>query len=948
MAQLVKILDILTMVMICISKMNRTMKKMMNILVLVAAAAMGFVACQKEVQEDYPADSTVVVNFVAPSAETKTSVNTSGDVPSFAWNENETFAVLEQTDALSAASSVTYKKEDGKANITAEFAANAGKGEYRYVTVYPACGYVSAENISAATLCLPAAQTMAEGSYDSNADLMVSEVVTTSSQPTEAQMLRFTRLAAVVKMSLKGLELEAGDQVEQVIFAAEGKALAGNVVADLAAPHEFSAGETVSSVTVATESAGDVYFTVLPATLEAGQAYTVTVLTNKKLYIKQGTIPAEKSLVFEAGMVTRFGVNMAGVAPSDKWVLVRDASTLAEGDVVAIVAKDYDKALSTKLYSNASETSTSAKRGLADITKIDNYLIGGEDLQQLTLVTGTVDGTFSFYDEARGKFLVSTSTSSTYLVNQLYCDVNTSFKITIDGTTTAATITNIEGAYKKNLLRYNSNGYFVSNQNESTVYKDVCIYRLEGTIATIPTVPANVTVPDPDESVVIAEEGATGATAISEVVFNYVGNWTITPSTNAEWLNIAYDATKNCLTYTAEANTGAKRETSVTITASMEGEESLNWSFNLIQKGAPQEISIVEFAKKAKDVDAVYKLTGIITEIPSSTSGKWKLADENGNTAQVQYLKTEGGAYVKDNVGVKVGDVMSVTAVVAGTTVGLGGNNSYPAIYKGHYTLTATASGSIGYEGGSATISVKVDKFGHVVNPPTSISVSDVKLGEAAHDDYSFTDNGDGTATAVVNLDENTGGGSREVKLNFTAGSPLVINTSVVVKQDVNPALKKGWWLVTDVADLQAGDAIIIAATGLDYAISTATYTNNRKSTAITKNGGALENVSSSVQQYALEIDSNGLYSFKGTLDSDANKYIYAASSSSNYMKVTSTLDDNGRFTISIDSNGAATIIAQGENTRNVMQYNNKVTSSPAFYCTDGGFGAVCLYKYYE
>ena len=72
------------------------MKKMMNILVLVAAAAMGFVACQKEVQEDYPADSTVVVNFVAPSAETKTSVNTSGDVPSFAWNENETFAVLEQ------------------------------------------------------------------------------------------------------------------------------------------------------------------------------------------------------------------------------------------------------------------------------------------------------------------------------------------------------------------------------------------------------------------------------------------------------------------------------------------------------------------------------------------------------------------------------------------------------------------------------------------------------------------------------------------------------------------------------------------------------------------------------------------------------------------------------------------------------------------------------------
>lgn len=910
---------------------------------------MGAVACQKELQEEVPVTGeTVQVTFVAGSADTKTSVDTSGDVPAFAWGENETFAVLEQTDALAAATSVTYAKVDGKAHITAEFAANPDKESYDYATIYPASGYVSATGLGAATLSLPAVQTMAEGSYDPDADLMVSEVVSANAQPTEAQMVRFTRMAAVVKMTLKGFELEAGDQVEQVIFTAEGKSLAGTITGDLAAPKEFEVAEGVDNVTVNTTSSTDVYFTVLPTTLEAGDTYTITVLTNKKIYIKNGAIPAEKSLVFEKGMVTRFGVNLDGVEPIDKWVLVKDASALKEGDVVAIVAKDYDKALSTKLYSNASETSTSAKRGLADITKIDNYLIGGEDLQQLTLVTGTVDGTFSFYDEARGKFLVSSTTGSTYLINQVYCDVNTSFKITIDGATTAATITNTEGAYAGNLLRYNSNGYFVSNKNTGTTYKDVCIYRLEGTVGTIPVVDANVTVPDSDEPVVIAEEGAAEPTAISEVVFNYVGNWTITPSTEAQWLNVAYDAAKNSLTYTAEANTGAKREAVVTITASLEGHESLTWTFNVSQKGAPQEISIVEFAKKGKDVNAVYKLTGIITEIPSSTSGKWKLADENGNTAQVQYFKTEAGAYVKGNVDVKVGDVISLTTVVAGTTAGLGGNSTYPSIYKGHYTLTATASGSVGYEGGSATVNVKVEKFGHVVNPPTSINLSEVKLGEAAHDDYSFTDNGDGTATAVVNLDENTGGGSREVILNFTAGSPLVITTSVVVKQDVNPALKTGWWLVTDVNELNAGDKVIIAATGLDYAISTETNTNNRKSKPITKDGGALKNVADNIQQYALEIDANGLYSFKSTLGTDADKYIYAASSSSNYMKVSTTLDDNGKFTVAIDSDGAATIIAQGANTRNHMQYNNKSTSSPAFYCTDGSFGAVCLYKLYE
>ena len=65
-------------------------------------------------------------------------------------------------------------------------------------------------------------------------------------------------------------------------------------------------------------------------------------------------------------------------------------------------------------------------------------------------------------------------------------------------------------------------------------------------------------------------------------------------------------------------------------------------------------------------------------------------------------------------------------------------------------------------------------------------------------------------------------------------------------------------------------------------------------------------------------------------------------------MKVSTILDDNGRFTVAISSDGAATVIAQGSNTRNQMQYNNKATTTPAFYCTDGSFGAVCFYKLYE
>ena len=562
----------------------------MKFMALVAAVAAGLTACQnhfEEVANDNIARS-VVVKFET-EATTRTSVDTSGEVPLFSWDSAESFVALEQTDALAEAASVNFNLADGKAYIDAEFAVNEGKDTYRYGVVYPASGYVSAENINAVTLALPAEQTMAEESYDPNADLMVSMVVDATEQPAETQSLRFTRLAAVAKLSISNLALGADEQIERVEFTAAGNALAGEIVADLDDPHSFIVSKGVSTVSVATTTYDAVYFNVLPTTLEAGATYSVAVVTNKKVYAKAGSIPEGKSLVFEAGKVSRFGVNMADVEAIDKWTLVRDASTLKEGDVVAIVAKDYDKALSTKLYSNASETSTSAKRDLADVVKIGNFIKGGEDLQSLTLMTGVAANTFSFYDEARGKFLVSTSTGSTYLVNQVYCDVNTSFAITIDDDA-VATITNTEGEYAGNLLRYNTNGYFVSNQNSSAVYKDVCVYRLEGAVGEIPTVAAVVTVPDSDEVVTIAEEGASEATAIEDVVFNYVGPWTISVSDNAEWLSLAYDAANNALTYTAEANVGAKREAVATITASLEGEESLTWSFNIVQKGAPQEI----------------------------------------------------------------------------------------------------------------------------------------------------------------------------------------------------------------------------------------------------------------------------------------------------------------------------------------------------------------------
>lgn len=941
------------------------MKKIFMFLSFVAVAAMGVTACHNEFEETNINNpevipSEVLISFVADATTTRTAVDTSSDeAPVFSWSDDETFTVLEQTDALAVSSNVTYEKVEGKANITAAFATNEGKAEYKYVTIYPESGFVSAESIGVATLQLPATQTMAEASYDPNADLMVSKPVVVDAQPTAAQQVEFTRVAAVVKMTLKNFELEAGDEVERVIFTAEGeKTLAGSVNVDLNAPHEFTVNEGVNSVSVATTKKDDVYFTVLPTTLEAGDAYTITVVTNRRLYVKQGKIAEGKTLTLEAGMVNRFGVNMQGVVASEKWVLVRDASTLEAGDIVTIAAKNYN-------YVIGKQGASCPLASVTEAIKVGDYLyhpIPNNDtstdsrMQYYTLMQRDANRVaFDFYngvdyegDTAVG-FVYTNGTSNSPTL-QAYCDVNTLFDITIiDGIATlcASDIVKTYKYWRYYHSNYASSRKFNCSTEEPTGNYQVCIYKLESRKGTIPVLDAHFTVP---EEVVIPEEGAAVATPINDVVFNYVGDWTITVEAEDEddWLNVAYDAVNNCLTYTAEANAGDKRDTSVTITASMEGKESIVRTFKLTQKGAPEEITIAELRGKTKDVSKVYKITGQVTAIPNSSTGNWEIKDELGNLAKIAYLKTDAGGYAKDICDIKVGDVITVTTIVTGTNgTAACGKSDYPSIYKGHFNIEATTSGAVGYEGGDVTINIAVNKYGHIVAPTVINDISNVATDGDPISAYSFTDNGDGTATAVANFSENTTGGSRKVELTFSSGSPLVVSTSITIMQDVNPALKKGWWLVTDVNDLEAGDKIIIAATGLDYAISTATNTNSRKSTAITRNGSALENVSSSVQQYALEIDANGLYSFKGTLGDDADKYIYAPNTK-NYMKVTKTLDNRGKWTITIAGDGAATITSQGAETYKYMQYNNKVASSPAFYCTDGSMGAVCLYKYFE
>ena len=148
---------------------------------------------------------------------------------------------------------------------------------------------------------------------------------------------------------------------------------------------------------------------------------------------------------------------------------------------------------------------------------------------------------------------------------------------------------------------------------------------------------------------------------------------------------------------------------------------------------------------------------------------------------------------------------------------------------------------------------------------------------------------------------------------------------------------QKEWKLVTDVSNLSIGDQIIIVASNYDYALSVTQSSNNRTGISITKqNNIVIINDSTQILTLTAGTNANQFGFYTGT------GYLYAASSSKNYLRTTDALDDNGSWSISITTDGIATIKSNGTYTRNWIRYN---TSSKLFACYSNGQNDVSIYK---
>lgn len=384
----------------------------------------------------------------------------------------------------------------------------------------------------------------------------------------------------------------------------------------------------------------------------------------------------------------------------------------------------------------------------------------------------------------------------------------------------------------------------------------------------------------------------------------------------------------------------------VTITGVAAGTATITatWEENDVFKGGSKEFTVtvvdpsapeagtennpytVEQAIAAIDAgtgtEGVYA-TGIVSKIVTAYNSRYGNISYNisadGTTSGAQLQAYRGFSYNGEQFtsaeDIKVGDIVVIYGNLTkyNTTYEFAEGNQLVSLERTDNREPAGLS----YNENNFTATIGEANEFPVLNNPNGLTIT-----------YSSTNEAVATVDATSGEISLLGVGQTTIKAVFEgndAYEPGDASYLLVVKEQEIAGTDK-FELVTDASTLADGDVIILAYVdeeGKALALSTTQNTNNRAANETTLNEDGTITPGSSIQQITLE---DGFYFNVG------DGYLYAANSSSNWMRTEAEADDNAKAEISIDENGDATIIFQGTNTRNHMRFNSN-NGNPVFSC---------------
>lgn len=652
------------------------MKKTVKFFGLAAIASMALVSCQKESLA--PASEAKMVEMTVhggPDALTKTVLQEDGTV---LWGEGEKLVVFQTVgETTTFATSSEGVTTDGGQTMTfgVAFAENPDASAFTYNAVYPASIFITEDNpkVDAIKTNFPSIQKPTATSYDAAADLLIAKPLEATEQPSDL-LLAFHRVAGIGKMTIKNLASTAN--VREVVFTAKhageeaaAPILAGRTRVNLTeGTAEYGYNSPTNSLkldysgqTIAANGM-TAYFASLPFALAEGDSFTVAVTTTDgKVFTKEVSLPAGKTLAVKSGRSSTFSVNMTGAEEEEVANL--------EGEYIFIGKTTSDWRYMTPQVSTGStpfilvnETGVTLAADKLDLTSSATNFPTVTD-------TWTVEKSGDNYAiKSKGGKYVSwpgTGNSATLADDPYELTIskkeNGSFEI-------------VSVATSDRKFGFNSGNprfaFYISTQAD--------IYMIPFVKSTTPIIEVDKDVFD--------VPAAGGEFAIYPTVLNIDGD--IDATTDADWIDISY-AGSDEVDFEVAANTGAAR--TATIVLSYEGAQDVTVTVNQIAASnndgstpekaftASEAYAFVSNMAAGQTSTEKYYVKGIISSIKYTFSAQYGTAtfnfSDDGTTTSTQFIAYstyyfENKPWVEGNQQIKLGDEV----IVYGKVVNYSGN----------------------------------------------------------------------------------------------------------------------------------------------------------------------------------------------------------------------------------------------------------------------------------
>lgn len=273
-----------------------------------AAAAILLSACSKEAGCEKCTSTGRNVTFNVENGLSKTYLvdNAASSTVSMNWSEDDNQRFVAYENGV-AGTTTGIDINSGKATFSVNFSAGAG-APFIYTALF-------GSQVAEGKATLPAVQNPVSGSYDPDADVMMSKAVTQDAAATSLSM-SFAHIAAITKLTIKNLP---SDDIIKAVTISADVALAGGITPDFIEGSEKAVYDEDGSKSItlnSPEGASVLYFTSFPVSMES---WKVRVVTDRSIYEKS----ISSACILKLGELNNISVDM-----SSTWELLQSEDDL--------------------------------------------------------------------------------------------------------------------------------------------------------------------------------------------------------------------------------------------------------------------------------------------------------------------------------------------------------------------------------------------------------------------------------------------------------------------------------------------------------------------------------------------------------------------------------------------------------------------------------------------